>query len=301
MSRVPCLLLAAVLATAAPWGAAAATITIDFESFPGPDGLLGTPDDVPAPACDLGICYELSDEYASAGVTFTSGTLFQGGFFPQSSPQNHFISSSPPDALLSRAVHEITIDSYSVWDAVLYGLDDLDQVIAADLLVNPDPGSFFFGRLRISSTEPIRRFTVLAAGCEIGGPCDQILNLDNLVLSDPGCLPGDTMMCLNDGRFRVEVRWRIFTGLTGSGQVVPGTSTDSGLFWFFHPDNWELLVKVLDGCGFNRHYWVFSAATTDVEYTLRVTDTVTGEMQEYFNPLGVAAPAITDTFAFSGC
>ncbi|MEE8522333.1 MAG: hypothetical protein V3T72_00245, partial [Thermoanaerobaculia bacterium] len=79
------------------------------------------------------------------------------------------------------------------------------------------------------------------------------------------------------------------------------SSQDSGLFWFFDPDNWEMMIKVLDGCGFNDHFWVFASATTNVEYTLRVTDTQTGVMKEYFNPLGNAAPAITDTGAFATC
>ena len=62
-----------------------------------------------------------------------------------------------------------------------------------------------------------------------------------------------------------------------------------------------MLVKVLDGCGVNGHYWVLAAATTNVEYTLRVTDTVTGAVREYFNPLGTRAAAITDTDAFRAC
>ncbi len=41
---------------------------------------------------------------------------------------------------------------------------------------------------------------------------------------------------------------------------------------------------------------MLAAATTDVEYTLRVTDTDTGVFREYFNPLGNAAPALVDTF-----
>ncbi len=78
-------------------------------------------------------------------------------------------------------------------------------------------------------------------------------------------------------------------------------SADSGLYWFFDPGNWEMLIKVLDGCAINAHHWVFSAATTTVEYTLRITDTETGQVREYFNPLGQAAPAITDTSAFATC
>ncbi len=116
-----------------------------------------------------------------------------------------------------------------------------------------------------------------------------------------GCSSSSTHLCLNQRRFQVEVDWRDFDGNTGSGQVVPFGSDDSGLFWFFDPDNWEMLVKVLDGCGINNHFWVFSAATTNVEYTLRVTDTETGAVKEYFNPLGTAAAAITDTGAFATC
>ncbi len=62
-----------------------------------------------------------------------------------------------------------------------------------------------------------------------------------------------------------------------------------------------MLVKVLDGCPVNQHFWVFAAATTNVEYTLRVTDTETGAVEEYLNPLGVASPAIIDTEAFMTC
>ena len=78
-------------------------------------------------------------------------------------------------------------------------------------------------------------------------------------------------------------------------------TADSGLFWFFSDNNWEMLVKVLDGCAINGHYWVFSAATTNVGYTLRVIDTDNGAVQEYVNPLGVAADAVTDTGAFATC
>lgn len=113
-----------------------------------------------------------------------------------------------------------------------------------------------------------------------------------------GCVPGESNLCLNLGRFRIEIEWQDFQGNTGFARVVPFGSDDSGLVWFFAPANWEMLVKVLNGGSLNGHFWVFAAATTTVEYTLRVTDTVTGTFREYFNPLGTAAAAITDTEAF---
>ena len=116
-----------------------------------------------------------------------------------------------------------------------------------------------------------------------------------------GCVPSDTRLCLNGGRYAVEVAWRDFDGKAGQGHVVPGAAADSGLFWFFGPQNWELLVKVLDGCAVNGHVWVFAAATTTVEHTLVVTDTLTGAAARYDNPAGRPAPAVTDTLAFAAC
>ncbi len=118
----------------------------------------------------------------------------------------------------------------------------------------------------------------------------------------PGsCSPSSTNLCLSQGRFKVEVEWSDFAGNRGEGEVVPYSTAESGLFWFFSPDNWEMLVKVIDGCVVNERFWVFAAALTNVELTLRVTDTATGAIQEYFNPLGNAAPAIIDTGAFANC
>lgn len=119
-----------------------------------------------------------------------------------------------------------------------------------------------------------------------------------------GCTASATSMCLAERRFKVEVAWRDFNGNTGSARVVPlGTfaSDNSGLFFFFTSDNWEMLVKVLDGCSLNDRFWVFSAATTTVQYTLRVTDTRTGSIKEYFNRLGNPAATVTDTAAFATC
>lgn len=125
------------------------------------------------------------------------------------------------------------------------------------------------------------------AGGKITGPFD--------------CVADETTLCLNEGRFQVKATWSDFNGQTGVGTVVPFGSDDSGLYWFFVDDNWEMLVKVLDGCGFNDRYWVFATATTDVEYTLEVVDSQSGESKTYTNQLGNASEAITDTSAFATC
>ncbi len=115
------------------------------------------------------------------------------------------------------------------------------------------------------------------------------------------CINTDTDLCLNKDRFKVEVDWRTPAGATGEGQVVPFRSDNSGLYYFFNPSNWEMLIKVLDGCSLNGRYWVFFAATTNVEFTVKVTDSQSGVVKQYFNPLGQSADAVTDTAAFATC
>lgn len=133
------------------------------------------------------------------------------------------------------------------------------------------------------------------------GLVDAVRSLQAFSSPTVPCTPGGDQLCLGQQRFKAEVRWRNAQGATGVGHPTPFGTGDSGLFWFFAADNWEMLVKVINGCGVNGKHWVFAAATTNVEYTLTVTDTQTGAVREYFNPLGRSAPAITDTGAFSFC
>ncbi len=117
-----------------------------------------------------------------------------------------------------------------------------------------------------------------------------------LPLSGPACQPSATALCLNGGRFKVEISWGDFANRGGTGHAVP-LSADTGYFWFFDPANVETVVKVLDGRGNNGHFWVFYGALSNVEYTLTVTDTQTGLARRYFNPLGQFA-SVGDTQGF---
>jgi hypothetical protein len=112
------------------------------------------------------------------------------------------------------------------------------------------------------------------------------------------CVESATVRCLQGGRFRAEASFADFAGVEGIAKVAPARSGDSGLFHFFDPANWELMVKVLDGCAQNGNFWVFSSGSTDVAYELKITDTQTGAAKTYRNPLGQAAPAAGDIAAF---
>ncbi|MFA6959069.1 MAG: LamG domain-containing protein [Thermoanaerobaculia bacterium] len=112
-----------------------------------------------------------------------------------------------------------------------------------------------------------------------------------------------TSLCLLT-RFSVSARWRTDPAGTltnDQAKVAGAANAGSGLFQFFGPDNWEILVKALNGCGLNNRYWVFSAATTNVFYRLDVTDVKSGKSKIYFNYPGPPAPAVTDTDAFATC
>ncbi|PYQ55901.1 MAG: hypothetical protein DMF53_27125 [Acidobacteria bacterium] len=110
-------------------------------------------------------------------------------------------------------------------------------------------------------------------------------------------------LCLNT-RFSVTTKWRTNptpgTPTDGNGSVVVA-GPSSGIFWFFSSDNWEVMVKVLNACGLNNRYWVFSAATTNVFYRMEVFDVRAGVNKIYFNYPGPPAPAVTDVDAFATC
>jgi len=127
-------------------------------------------------------------------------------------------------------------------------------------------------------------------------PATRVLPAAPVLPAEDGTIHG-----FRKGRFVVWASWRDFASNTGPGTFVPMASSDSGLIWFFAPTNFEVLIKILDGCGLNSRYWVFFAATTSVEFTLNVYDVQRDVLKTYTNELGVSAPAVTDTNAFATC
>lgn len=112
------------------------------------------------------------------------------------------------------------------------------------------------------------------------------------------CEAGEDGLCLLNGRFRAEVSWRDpRTGNRGVGQPLPGT-TDSGFFWFFTPDNVEMVVKVLDARRVNGTYWVFAGGLSDLEVDITVQETILGQQVRTYRKEAGDLCGIADTEAF---
>ena len=121
---------------------------------------------------------------------------------------------------------------------------------------------------------------------------------------DGHCEPGPERLCVLDNRFSLEVRF-IDPNESNPGvdpekaaTVVDSlTTAETGFFWFFTPSNIELAAKVLDGRANNGHFWLLYGGVSDVEYTLTVTDTVTGFTEPYTNEQGSICGVVdTETF-----
>ena len=85
-------------------------------------------------------------------------------------------------------------------------------------------------------------------------------------------------------------------GPRGDAVASAGVPISTRLLLFFDRQP-ELMIKVLDARVFNGHFWVFFGALSDVEYTVTVTGTVTGEVKVYANSQGRLA-SVADTTAF---
>ncbi len=111
------------------------------------------------------------------------------------------------------------------------------------------------------------------------------------------CTASATNLCLNEGRFRVNVAWA--AGSDSGVGIAELVTSDTGYFWFFNAANIELMIKVLDARVINNKFWVFYGALSDVEYTITIEDTVTGNTKTYTNIAGQLA-SVGDVEALPG-
>lgn len=113
------------------------------------------------------------------------------------------------------------------------------------------------------------------------------------------CVADPTTLCLNDSRFAVTAAFG-FTPDPGpimAAAAVPLTE-QAGYFWFFDSSNPEVIVKLLDGCPVNDHFWVFAAGLTNIRVILVVADTATGVTKTYDSPFATEFRPIQDIAAF---
>ncbi|HEX7828898.1 MAG TPA: LamG domain-containing protein [Thermoanaerobaculia bacterium] len=116
-----------------------------------------------------------------------------------------------------------------------------------------------------------------------------------------GCTTSTNTLCVGpSGRFALSATWKTASA-SGVAKVVPYQTSDSGLFTFFSDSNWEMTVKVLNGCPVNTRWWVFASGLTDQHVELVVTDQQHGETIRYFNYFGQPFNLNSDVDAFATC
>ena len=126
-----------------------------------------------------------------------------------------------------------------------------------------------------------------------------LVQFPNLVSIGSACTANATTLCLQNNRFQVTVNWSVPSqGTSGVGTVVPLTG-DSGAVWFFSSNNYEMLLKVVDGRPVNGRFWFFGGMLTNVSFTITIVDTATGAVRTYSSVQGNVA-IFQDTNAFLG-
>lgn len=115
------------------------------------------------------------------------------------------------------------------------------------------------------------------------------------------CTRNSETACLLSNRFEVKVSYRTGSG-SGTARVMSfggqRTESDQSVFYyFFDAANFEMGVKVLNGCGINSRFWIFVSGLTNQEYTVTVRDTQTGAVKTYSNPMGTYPTTVGDTSA----
>ncbi len=109
-----------------------------------------------------------------------------------------------------------------------------------------------------------------------------------------------TALSLLGGRFSVTLEAR----LSGSGPIVGGVAMASGeRFGLFSlpevtgdPQFPEVVVKMIDARSLDGRFWFFHAGLTSLDYTLTVTDSVTGEVRTYESATPFCGAADTESF-----
>jgi hypothetical protein len=102
--------------------------------------------------------------------------------------------------------------------------------------------------------------------------------------------------CFLGNRFQVELTWTDpGTGKSGKGRLhVGGAPYSHGTVGFKNVLDWQVILRFDDA---GDHVSFSFGSFSDWEYTLKVTDTSTGEVRTYHNPAGrICAVVVPDAF-----
>lgn len=154
-----------------------------------------------------------------------------------------------------------------------------------------DSGSYFYTALRTLITGGIPdgqghyRYSFGGASCQVNS----------------ACVRTGSVSCLQNGRFEVRVDYDSANS-SGAAQLMSfngqrAESDDSAFLYFFSPANFEMGLKILNGCGVNGRYWVFIGGLTNQGWTVNIRDTQTGVVKTYSNALNHLTSTVADTNA----
>jgi hypothetical protein len=117
------------------------------------------------------------------------------------------------------------------------------------------------------------------------------------------CVRDANTACLQSSRFEAKVT---FTNDSNSGNASVmsfggqrAENTETAFYFFTSATNFEMGLKVLDGCGLNNKFWVFLSGLTDQGWTATIRDTQTGASKSYSNALHHLSQTVADTTALS--
>jgi hypothetical protein len=274
----------------------------DATSVPRADGLQVMSFDLPANASGVAqVCVALTRSSTSTSQDLDFNVVFYAADGPAGSPGT-LLASVPGTATA------IPITSTNTVNAQFYavGIGSALTLPASRTLyvgLQFDGSQGFFIGVDQSSTTPYRSaFASIDGGVDWQSEADVNtfyrafgIRVDPTIAAT-NCVPSTTAMCLQADRFRVEATFQTKDGIAGSAEAVRLTP-DSGYLWFFASSNIEEVVKVLDACALNKHFWVFAGGLTNVFTTLTVTDTQTGAFRIYKNPQGTPFQPLQDTSA----
>ncbi|MCY3970641.1 MAG: M12 family metallo-peptidase [Acidobacteria bacterium] len=100
---------------------------------------------------------------------------------------------------------------------------------------------------------------------------------------------------LEDGRFRIRVRYSAVGSTETARGLTGGELTPSGAMFRFDGERPELIVGVIDRCETDGYWSFYAGAATDTPYAILIRDTETNELNQYGTGLG---SSIRDTQAF---